>query len=166
MNSQRDNRGNFETWFGSPLEALAGNDDAAFIVAMVTFPLLERYVRELSRSEPNTPEFNRELLTVLPELQSESSANQFWSMYRHGLLHKVTLSKENHGLSHAKPVIEQWLNGFFWVNPELLAKRVLDTIRANFALFERGAALPAIATMNTLGTSFIGTVFPPGGDRR
>jgi hypothetical protein len=166
VNQPRDNRANFEAWFGSKLEAMFGDPDAGFVVAIATFPLLERYIREVSGGEPNKPPFNQALTRVFPELVDEATANRFWSMYRHGLLHRVTLSKQQHGLSHAKPVLEVWPNGDFWMNPDLFAQRVLSVIRANFAIFERGTALPVVEQAGPLGSTFVGTVFPAGGARR
>lgn len=165
MTATEVNLRNFEAWFGAPLAALSEDDDNSFILVMVTFPLLERYIRELSRSEPKTQPFNLALLQVLPELQTEQAAKNFWSMYRDGLLHKVTLSRERHGLSYKKPVVEPWPNGDFWLNPRLFAERVVNTIRADFATFERGAAL-AVVSASPLGHNEASTVFPPGGARR
>lgn len=36
---------NFKRWFIEPLKSLKDDQDAGFIFAMITFPLLERYLR-------------------------------------------------------------------------------------------------------------------------
>jgi hypothetical protein len=51
---------NFEAWFGVPLTNLMADRNAGFIVAMTAFCLLERYLRQRTRSEPNTAHFNED----------------------------------------------------------------------------------------------------------
>jgi len=172
MNDQSDNRTNFEAWFGSKLTALMSDREAGFVIVMVTFPLLERYLRQKSRGEPSTDKFNRALLQVLPELKDRPSANLFWAIYRHGLLHNVALSKESHGLSHDKPIVEVGPNEKVWLNPNLFAERVLVTIRNDFTTFEQGVVLPQVSPLQPKGdvsvtnTVYYGTSMPPGGHRR
>jgi len=171
MSRSDENRSNFEAWFGSQLAALAGNRHAGFVVTMVAFPLLERYLKQSSRAEPNSEPFNDALLRVLPELQTRSNANLFWSIYRHGLLHNVALSKETHGLSHNKPTVEIWPNGQVWLNPDLFAERVLGVIRSDFGTFEKGVSLPTVSALPVQGipgayTPYLGTGMPSGGSRR
>jgi len=164
MSSSREN---FESWFGEPLARLMADENAGFIVVMVAFPLLERYVRSKSKCEPNTPRFNQALLRVLPELQDETNANLFWAIFRHGILHNVALSRETHGLSHTKPIVEIWPNAKVWMNPNLFATRVLETIRSDFSSFEGGVPLPQPQQVfeGMPGTpsyvSYWGTAMPP-----
>lgn len=172
MSQTHDNRINFEAWFGSQLSALAGNRNAGFVVTMVCFPLIERYLKQRSRSEPNTKPFNQALLCALPELQNCDNANIFWSTYRHGLLHNVALSKESHGLSHDKPILEIHPNGQVWLNPDLFAERILNLIRNDFTTFEGGVSLPVVAPIYGIVPPFenqaiyLGTGMPTGGNRR
>ena len=172
MSQHSSNRANFEAWFGAQLSALAGNRDAGFVVTMICFPLIERYLKQSSRSEPNTDPFNEALLVALPELLSRENANMFWSIYRHGLLHNVALSKESHGLSQDKPVLEIEANGQVWLNPDLFAERVLSLIRNDFTTFERGVSLPTVAPIYGVvpptenPSLYFGTGMPPGGSRR
>lgn len=160
-------REDFESWYGQPLAQLMKNEHAGFPIVMIAFPLLERLLRQQSRSEPNTPLFNRSLVAVIPELQSEDHANLFWAVFRHGLLHNVALSRETHGLSHSKPIVEVWPNGKVWLNPNLFAERVLTTVRENFAVFEQGMPLPKAALFADFapsyqpGSNFVGTRVPP-----
>lgn len=162
---------NFELWFGKPLSKLMDDEHSGFAVVMVAFPILERYLRATSGAEPNSPQFNQALLGVLPELQDKKSANHFWAIYRHGILHNVALSRETHGLSSIKPIIEIWPNGKVWMNPKRFAERVLDTIRNDFTRFERGVPLPQPKQVfeGTPGTpsytSYWGTGMPPRGGK-
>lgn len=166
------NRVNFEVWYGDQLAALAGNRDAGFIVTMTCFPLLERYLKQRSGSDPNTELFNEALVQALPELQSPSIANAFWSFYRHGLLHNVALSKETYRLSHDKPILEIQADGQAWLNPDLFAERVLELIRNDFATFEQGVSLPTVAPIYGVAPQsegqavYLGTGMPSGGRRR
>lgn len=98
--AQSDNRANFEVWFGSKLTPLIADAGAGFIVAMVAFPLLERYLRRKSGANPSTKAFRAALLHIFPELGTDAVAQQFWESYRHGLLHNVVLNMESHGLSY------------------------------------------------------------------
>jgi len=168
MTQPASNRENFEKWFGQPLTKLMEDDDCGFAVVMIAFPLLERYLRATTRSEPNTAPFNQALLKVLSELQTEKNANLFWAIYRHGILHNVALSRETHGLSLSKPIVEVWPNGKVWMNPKLFATRVVDTIRNDFSRFEAGVPLaqPQQVNEGIPGTpafsSYWGTGMPPG----
>jgi hypothetical protein len=169
MANLSSSRENFELWFGKPLATLMADDNSGFAVVMIAFPILERYLRAMSRAEPNSPQFNQALLGVLPELQDLKNANLFWAIYRHGILHNVALSRETHGLSHTKPIVEVWPNGKVWMNPNLFGKRVLDTIRNGFTRFEMGVPLPRPqqefegAPGTPSYTSYWGTGKPPGG---
>ena len=136
---------NFRNWFAAQIRRLAPDRDAGFIIAMVTFPLLERYLRQLTKSEPKTPRFITGLLHVLPELKTPEAAQLFWTTYRHGLLHNVTLSRETHGLTLEGLIVEVQSNGKVWLNPVLFSERVLARIEADFGTFEGGHPLPAVS---------------------
>ena len=139
------NRDNFRDWFAAQIRGLAADRDAGFIIAMVTFPLLERYIRQLTNSEPKSPTFHAGLLIVLPELGTVESAQVFWTTYRHGLLHNVTMSRETHGLTHdSRIVVEVQSHARVWLNPVLFAERVLTKIDTDFDTFERGHPLPTV----------------------
>lgn len=138
MTGQSDDRSNFELWFGSKLESLMkdGDDDerrsAGFILAMVSFPLLERYLTRKSRAKPNSTQFRTALRDVLPELGTDDEAERFWFGFRHGLLHNVALNSPTHWLSHDKPAVEVHPDNVIWMNPEKFARRVLEHIRNDF----------------------------------
>ena len=162
------NLDNFQTWFADYLRSLATDRNAGFIIAMVSFPLIERYLRQKTGAEPKSPRFVAGLLKVLPELQTVGTAQAFWTTYRHGLLHNVAMSKETHGLTHDTGIVQVESNGKVWLNPVLFSERVLGTIEADFTVFESGGVLP---TVNIYGrvperagapNYYLGTGTPPG----
>lgn len=167
MSEQSDNRRNFEAWFSSQVKTLIRDRDAGFVIVMVTFPLLERYLRQKSLSNPKTNKFKDALLGILPELGNRANAELFWRNYRNNLLHKVALSEESHGLSQDKPILEVCANGKVWLNPHLFAERVLATIRNDFDTFEKGVALPQVFPLHEQPTTssaysiYLGTGMPP-----
>jgi len=162
------NRDNFRIWFADYIRLLAADRNAGFLIAMVSFPLLERYLRQLTNAEPKSPSFVAGLLKVLPELQTAGTAQAFWTTYRHGLLHNVTMSRETHGLTHDSRLIDIQSNGKVWLNPVQFSERVLATIEADFATFERGNPLPTVNIYGRIpdqsGTPnyYLGTGTPPG----
>jgi hypothetical protein len=111
-------------------------------------------------------------LKVFPELVSVEVAEKFWTTYRHGLLHNVTMSRESHGLTHESAAVQIEPNNKVWLNPVLFAARVLETIERDFETFERGPPLP---TVNIYGrvpepiggvpNYYLGTGSPPSGSK-
>jgi hypothetical protein len=161
------NRDNFRTWFAAQFRKLSDDHDAGFIMAMAAFPLLERYLRQSTKSEPKSPRFIAGLLKVFPELASIGAAQTFWTTYRHGLLHNVTMSRESHGLTHESAAVQIDANHKVWLNPVLFAERVVALIEADFHTFESGEPLP---TVNVYGrvpehsgapNYYLGTGMPP-----
>jgi hypothetical protein len=145
-------RRHFEEWFGSHLERLICDPTAGFICAMVAFPLLERYLRPVSKGEPSSRAFNDALLQFMGELGTVEGADRFWGVYRHGLL-----------LSHETEIVA--LQGDrFCMNPAKFAKRVLEKIRLEFDEYAR-PGLPQVetvtvtvpSTIGVCGSSYIGT---------
>ncbi len=138
---------NFEDWYKAILEGLYSNPNAGFVILMVAFPLLERYLREKSgvHEGSRNDSFHKELAAVFPELKSQKDPPHFWQVYRNGLLHQVTFSKRKNRQGIKLP--DGWVsnkgaavsidsNGDFWVHPSQFAKRVIDTIEKDFPTFE------------------------------
>lgn len=166
-------RENFQRWFVNYLRSLAGERDAGFIVAMVTFSLLERYVRQLTNSKPKSPKFLAGLRHVLPDLLTQADARVFWSTYRNGLLHHVTLSRETHGLTHdSSRAVEVRSDGKVWLNPDRFCREVLSAIENDFAMFECGMPLSTVYVDNPpqptpgVPNPYLGTGVPPGQGRK
>ena len=161
------NRDNFRAWFAAQIRKLAPDRDAGFLIAIVSFPLLERYVRQLTNAEPKSGRFIVGLLQVFPELQTVESAQTFWTTYRHGLLHNVTMSRESHGLTHDSRIVEVQSDGKVWLNPVLFAERILERIETDFETFERGNPLPTVSIYGRIPEHdgapnyYLGTATPP-----
>lgn len=146
MNCMATHLHNFKCWYSGILDGLYTNANAGFVILIVAFPLLERYLREKSGVHEGdlTDSFYDALRTVFPMLPDNSVARQFWQVYRNGLLHQVTLSQQSRkGLQ----MPEGWLSshvaalsidasGDFWVHPVEFAKIVVQTIEADFSAFE------------------------------
>jgi len=163
------NKENFNNWYVNILRNLFTNQNAGFIILMVAFPLLERYLREKSgiHEDEIKDKFYAELLKVFPELDSEDKARDFWQVYRNGLLHQVTISLKNRkGVqmplgwvsSDVGPFII-YHEGNFWVHPSNFAENVIRIIENDFSTFEGlhsvNHPLPVVHTecTITLGTS-------------
>jgi hypothetical protein len=68
---------------------------------MATLPLLERHVRKKENIQPDdnlgNTTFYRGLVTIFPEIGSETSARAFWTTCRHGLLDQSTFQSNWRG---------------------------------------------------------------------
>jgi hypothetical protein len=140
------NHDNFNLWYADILDGLYHNGDAGFAILIIALPLLERYLREKSGVHEGNLDSNfySELRMVFPALKDEATAQEFWHVYRNGLLHQVTLSQKNKRgvsmpeawLSSKVAAVEIGQNGDFWVHPAKFAKLVVSTIKRDFTIFE------------------------------
>ena len=133
---------NFKTWYVDTLNKLYPDRNSGFAILMITFPLLERYLRHKNRLSHKDILSNRcmdELRRMFPCLPSTEDARKFWSIFRNGILHQVTLSRENKSgilmpeglLSHDKnSAITIESDGSFLIHPVLFSKHIVDIIRA------------------------------------
>lgn len=138
---------NFKAWYIDVLTSLYPSRDAGFAILMIAFPLLERYLRQklqLPAQAPLQDPFYNELIKVFPQLPDIPTAKNFWQVYRNGILHEVTLSKQNRRgnqmpvgwLSHDKAMVSIESDGSFCIHPVLFSKHVVQTIETDFAVFE------------------------------
>lgn len=138
---------NFDAWYKGGLDRLYPHRDAGFAILLIAFPLLERYLRQKVRltSDQNLSDaFFNELAQLFPTLKTRTAAKDFWQIYRNGLLHEITLSRQARGgaampvgwVSHDKSLITIESDGSMWINPVEFAQMVVATIDANFATFE------------------------------
>lgn len=143
-----EHRKNFNNWFKNILATLYSNREAGFVILMVAFPLLERYLREKSGVHEGklNDDFYHKLSSLFPELVTKDKAFQFWQVYRNGLLHQVTFSKQ---MKKGIKMPDGWVssdvailsidnNSNFWVHPAKFAQRVVQTVEDDFATFEAG----------------------------
>ncbi|WP_374691239.1 hypothetical protein [Accumulibacter sp.] len=149
------NRENFNSWYKKVLATLYPSREAGFAILLVAFPLLERYLRQktgLSADQVLSNAFYEELARMFPELRDQAISRRFWQVYRNGLLHQITLSRQNRGgvalpvgwLSHDKPRIVVASDGSMWLHPVEFAQHVVCVIEGDFETFEGQATAPPL----------------------
>lgn len=161
---------NFNFWFRDIIQSLYKNENAGFAILMLTFPLLERYLRSKSSityDKNLSDDAHRELMGLFPALNTIKDAREFWTVYRHGILHQATFSPYNikgHNmpdgwLSGNTEAIEIHSNGAFWVNPVKFAEHVINTINKEFLIFEAlgVAGIHQLASVRTNADGFYET---------
>jgi len=165
---------NFRAWYVKVLEGLYPRRDAGIAILMISFPLLERYLRQANglNSEQNLDDkCMGTLRVVFPALLDIPTAWNFWRVYRNGFLHQATLSLHARkgvslpagSLTHdvASPVTIN-SDGSLVLHPRLFSQHVVRTIEAEFATFAgSGAAIPqlpqVVAIVNPLGVIALNT---------
>jgi hypothetical protein len=95
---------NFHRWIRNPIRRLSRQKDTGFAVAMITFPVLERWIRGKVgiKSRPlqgtDGDQFYAELAVQFEALHDPADgcfvgvAETFWQAFRNGILHQVTFS--------------------------------------------------------------------------
>lgn len=144
---------NFKAWYADTLIKLYPDRNSGFAILMIAFPLLERYLRhknQLSHKDNLSNECMDDLRSMFPDLSTTEVAWKFWNIYRNGILHQVTLSREN---KRGVIMPEGWLShdidsalkiesdGSFLIHPVLFTKYIVDIIENDFATFEKGSAV-------------------------
>ena len=139
---------NFKAWYNDILEKLYPDLNAGFAILMIAFPLLERYLRHkngLSHKDNLNNGCMDEFRKLFPILSTIEVAWKFWQVFRNGVLHRVTLSRE-HKSGSAMP--DGWLSHdidkaikiesdeSFLIHPVLFTKHIVDMIENNFGIFE------------------------------
>jgi hypothetical protein len=164
------NKDNFNLWFRTTIKSLYDKEHVGFPILMLTFPLLERYLRVISglkETDRLNDIFYKNLGTKFPAVNDVETAKNFWQVYRNGLLHQATFSKRN--LKNIE-MPDGWLSGeiscavkidsdgHFWVNPVEFAEIVLDTIDKDFGNFEAlGKNVSQMAQVKTSSNGNYGT---------
>ena len=158
----KTHRENFKAWYVDVLNDLYPSREAGFVILMIAFPLLERYLRQKIQLPPQAnlqDSFYDELTKLFPQLPDRTTAKNFWQVYRNGILHEVTLSKRNRSgsqmpvgwLSHDKPTVSIESDGSFWIHPVLFSQHVVQTIETDFSVFEGATTsqspLPKVKTV-------------------
>jgi|SRR3990172_8348881 len=142
---------NFVKWFVTPMERLKPDGHAGFIFAIVSLPLLERFLREKSGIGENrslTSPFYVQLESYFPDLIGRGQ--EFWEVYRHALLHQATFKTEKRdtsgvilqvfpeaGLSgyDPRPIYFSPMHNAYYMNPLAFHKRVIDIIQNEFSAY-------------------------------
>jgi hypothetical protein len=136
---------NFNKWFREPLDRLYGDEHAGFAILMISLPLLERYLRQKSgvcESPSVDSRFHDGLAKMFTSLERKT-AEKFWKIYRHGLLHQATLKTEDgilevgvHNDTSPTILVSKIPEGLkFSVSPVSFSKKVIEEIESNFETF-------------------------------
>ena len=146
---------NFKAWYKDILEELYPNRNSGFAILMIAFPLLERYLRHkngLGHKDNLNDGCMDEFRKLFPILPNNEAAWKFWHVFRNGVLHQVTLSREHKSgstmpdgwLSHdINSAIKIESDESFLIHPVLFTKHIVEMIENNFGIFEKVSAASA-----------------------
>jgi len=155
----------FQMWYKRILEKLYDDPHAGFPILMITFPLLERYLREKSQSYEEyklNDKFHDELIKIFPELNTRENSKKFWKIYRNGILHQATLSGEDKTLSGCLTKLNDSIRidtgGTIYIYPTNFSKKVIMTIENDFYTFTAAHSTNhMLAVVSNLGNGDHGT---------
>jgi hypothetical protein len=152
---------NFQQWIRDPIRRLSRQRHTGFSVAMITFPVLERWLRgkvgikgrRLRGSDAD--QFYAELAVQFPVLRDPAdgsfphAAESFWQAFRNGILHQVAFSTKPIKARvntqppfcafverSAAPIVPTYSPPTFLLNPHAFAQAVLSIIEADFRSYE------------------------------
>jgi hypothetical protein len=168
--SMANDIGNFKSWFEDVLRDLYPRHEAGLAILLISFPILERYLRQMANISLNhkvTKEAGmKELLKLLPELNSTKDARKFWNIYRNGLLHTLTFREDYSGVpfrsggaSHDISDILTKKGKDYWIHPVKFARHIVSAVESNFKTFQGDpnakSSLPKIVPLedSTAGTN-------------
>jgi hypothetical protein len=166
----------FNIWFKDIIESQYNTSNAGFVILMITFPLLERFIRSkrkipYKQALEEKSSFFEELTIMFPALKENKRAKEFWTVYRHGILHQATFSVQdnkknilpNGWLSGDTDAVEFHSDDSFWVNPAKFAQIVINAIEEEPQYFEAlnsSTGLSPLASAQTNSDGFYGTTSP------
>lgn len=159
---------NFQSWYKRILEKLYDEPHAGFPILMITFPLLERYLREKSQNYEEyklNDKFHDELIKIFPELNTRENSKKFWKIYRNGILHQATLSSQDKTLSGCltklNDSIRVDIGETIYIYPNNFSKKVIKTIEEDFKTFVAAHSNNhMLAVVSNLGNGDHGTRGP------
>lgn len=152
---------NFHRWIRDPVRRISRQNHTGFAVAMIAFPVLERWIRgkvgigsSQLKGEPGE-KFYTELAVQFEALRdpagacSQNVARAFWKAFRHGIFHQATFSREPlkkplppafclFGPRSGQPIDTKISPLTFIVDPGAFAERVISIIESDFASYEAG----------------------------
>jgi hypothetical protein len=160
VRKRRESLSNFREWYVDVLESLYPKRASGIAALMISFPLLERYLRQTNGLKPDQ-DLNDScmdtLKTLFAALPDTATAWDFWRVYRNGLLHQATLSTHTRkgkilpagSMTHSLGVpLAVKPNGGFILQPVLFSKEVVRAIETNFRIFDgagtSGPRLPRV----------------------
>lgn len=138
-----DHLRNFQCWYSKILQDLSQKENSGLAMLIISFPLLERYLREKSRAYEDNhlpAAFFDELRKLFPTLADNSVARDFWHVFKHGLFHQVVLSQKVGKLGvlssdQARTLSVDLASGRFELDPVQFVNKVVETIEADFETF-------------------------------
>ena len=161
---RRETLRNFREWYVKVLESLYPKRANGIATLMISFPLLERYLRKANGLKPEehlNDSCMNTLQTLFAALPDTATAWAFWHVYRNGLLHQATLSTHTRkgtmlpagSMTHDLNVpLAIRSSGSFVLQPVLFSKEVVQTIEINFKIFD-GAGTPGPRLLRVEKTS-------------
>src|SRR6058998_1992102 len=90
----------FETWFKEPLQELYGRKHSGFTIMLAAIPILERYTRERSLTPETQGGLNAQGYQLIQSwfgFTTEQIAQEFWHVFRNGLVHQAAFSQARGG---------------------------------------------------------------------
>jgi hypothetical protein len=152
---------NFHKWIRDPINSLSRQKHCGFAMAMIAFPVLERWIRgkvgikDRQLKGKDGERFYKELAIQFGALRDPEDgsfphvAKAFWQAFRNGILHQVTFSTKpikrrvNEqlvscafvGLS-GKPIVTEYSPPAFALDPYAFAEAVLSIVEKDFGAYE------------------------------
>ncbi|MDP2922160.1 MAG: hypothetical protein Q8O30_00360 [Candidatus Omnitrophota bacterium] len=139
------NKRNFTIWFKNAIIVLQKRRAFGYPLLCISFPLLERYLREKSKNFQSgslNENFHKEFLKLFPEALSLDDAKKIWKAYRNGILHQVAPSRvgprgKQTAVSHDCSIIAyDKKNNLVVINPKKFSQRVIEIIEKDFSTYE------------------------------
>ncbi|NOQ22351.1 MAG: hypothetical protein GQ565_06845 [Candidatus Aegiribacteria sp.] len=139
----------FKEWYTDILHDLY-EKQAGFPILLISFPILERYIRQVSGIGENrlSDRFFEVLLEMFDELECLENAKEFWQIYRNGLLHQVSFAMKNHKQIEMSPACitfdqsESLLlsEGTYSVNPISFSREIIKSVKDDFESMQASAS--------------------------
>ncbi len=153
---------NFHQWIRAPIRKLLPTKHAGFALAMIAFPVLERWIRgkvgirDLPLRNNALDRFSAELAAQFESLRDPANgsfphaAHAFWQAFRNGILHQATFSRKPIKVSGVEalpvfcafvprtgvPIITKHSPRTFILDPYAFAEAVLSIVEEDFTAYK------------------------------
>lgn len=142
----------FEKWFEQPIQAMNADQHGGFAVLMLTLPLAERYFRSKTGVGDGNLNASFHIAFANSFGLTQSQSEEFWQVYRNGLLHQATFSRQNR---KGTIMPAGWIMGNdgtfagiinydsarkeFVLDPKEFSHEIIKIIRGDFSAFDSPA---------------------------
>lgn len=162
-------RDDFKSWFVDTIKLLESEGDAGFVISIVTFPLLERYLRGKFQIPLSGNIDTRCHGWLEQEFNIPGKGLEFWSAYRNGLMHQATFNRKNRsgallppafitGHDPTRVVYYKSNENRFYLNPVLFHRSITQTILSDFTAYENASEqLPEVENPSTAQPGYVAT---------